>query len=81
MSIRQTTGIEASYTTIATVAMYLIVAVVIVLLNLYVGLGLSFRVPCFVCSINIPDVATSICAEAVSGVPRGLPFYDRAFGQ
>ena len=33
--------------------MYLIVAVAIVLLNLYVGLGPGFRVPCFVCSIRV----------------------------
>ena len=58
-----------------------IVTVAIVLLNLYVGFGPGFRVPCFVCPINIPDVAASICAEADSGVPHGLPFYDRAFGQ
>ena len=45
--------------------MYLIVAVAIVLLNLYVGFDTSSRIPCFVCSINFPDAATSICVEAI----------------
>ena len=41
VSIRQTTGLKLLYTTIATVTMNLIVAVAIVLLNLYVTACIS----------------------------------------
>ncbi len=61
--------------------MNLIVAVAIVLLNLYVEVSVSYRIPCFVWSIDFPDVAASIYAEADPGVPHGSPFYDRAFGR
>ena len=54
--------------------MNLIVAVAIVLLNLYVTACISYQIPPFVLSVHIPDVATSICMEVVVRVPRGLPF-------
>lgn len=61
--------------------MKLIVAVAIVLLNLYVAVGISCRIPHFVLSIHFPDVAASICAEADLEAPHELPFYDKAFGR
>ena len=60
--------------------MNLIVAVAIVLLNLYVEVSASYRIPCFVWSTDFLDVAASIYAGADPGVPHGSPFYDRAFG-
>ena len=59
----------------------LIVAVTIVLLNLYVAVGISCRIPHFVLSIHFLDVATSICVEVDSQAPHELPFYDKAFGR
>ena len=44
VSIRRTTGFGPFYTTIATVTINLIVAVAIVLLNLYVAVGISCRI-------------------------------------
>ena len=73
--------VEHSYITIATVTMNLIVAAAIVLLNLYVGVSVSCRIPCFVWSTDFPDVAASIYAGADPGVPHGSPFYDRASGR
>ena len=72
--------VEHSYITKATVTMNLIVAAAIVLLNLYVGVSVSCRIPCFVWSTDFPDVVASIYAGADPGVPHGSPFYDRAFG-
>ena len=81
VSIRPTTDIEPLYTTIATVTMKLIVAVAIVLLNLYVVVSAGPRIPPFVLSMHFPDVAVSICVEAVPVVPHELPFYNKAFGR
>ena len=81
VSIRPTTDIEPLYTTIATVTMKLIVAVAIVLLNLYVVVSAGPRIPPFVLSMHFPDVAVSICAGAVPAVPHELPFYNKAFGR
>jgi len=81
VNIRLTTGAKPLYTTIATVTMNLIVAVVIVLLNLYVAVSISCQIPRFVLSIHFPDAATSICVEVDSRAFHGVPFYDRAFGR
>ena len=48
VSIRQTTGPKPLYTIMATVTMNLIVAVAIVLLNLYVIACISYQIPPFV---------------------------------
>ena len=64
VSIRRTTGFEPFYTTIATVTINLIVAVDIVLLNLYVAVGINCQILQPVWSTHFPDVATSIGAEA-----------------
>ena len=61
--------------------MHLIVAVAIVLLNLYVAVSTGCRLSPLVLSMHFPDVAASICAEEVPIVPHELPFCDRAFGQ
>lgn len=42
--------------------MNLIVAVAIVLLNLYVEVWTNYRIPRFVWTTHSPDAATSICA-------------------
>ena len=81
VSIRPTTDIEPLYTTIATVTIKLIVVVAIVLLNLYVVVSAGPRIPPFVLSMHFPDVAVSICVEAVPVVPHELPFYNKAFGR
>ncbi len=59
--------------------MNLIVAVAIVLLNLYVAFGISSHIPPIVLSVYIPDVSTSICVEVDSKVLLELPFCDKAF--
>lgn len=59
--------------------MNLIVAVAIVLLNLYVAFGVSSHIPPVVLSVHIPDVSTSIYVEIGSKVLLGLPFCDKAF--
>lgn len=64
VSIRRTTGFKPFYTTIATVTTNLIVAVAIVLLNLYVAVGISCRILQPLWSTHFPDVATSIGVEA-----------------
>ena len=46
--------------------MNLIVAVAIVLLNLYVTACISYQIHSFVLSVHIPDVSTSICVEVDS---------------
>ena len=61
--------------------MKLIVAVAIVLLNLYVVVSAGPRIPPFVLLMHFPDVAVSICVEAVPVVPHELPFCDKAFGR
>ena len=61
--------------------MNLIVAVAIVLLNLYVTACISYQIPPFVLSVHIPDVAVSICVEVDSITAHGFPFYDKAFVQ
>lgn len=61
--------------------MNLIVAVAIVLLNLYVVVSTDLRSPPFVLSMHFPDVAAFICSEAVLAVPHELPFYNKAFGR
>ena len=58
VSIRRTTGFEPFYITIATVTIDLIVAVAIVLLNLYVAVGISCQTLQPVWSTHFPDVAT-----------------------
>jgi hypothetical protein len=50
--------------------MNLLVAVAIVLLNLSVAVGDSYRTLQFVWLTHSADVATSICAEADLGVPH-----------
>ena len=79
VSIRPTTGIKPLYTTIATVTMNLIVSAAIVLLNPYVTVYISYKIPPFALSVHIPDVSTSIYVEADSKVLLGLPFCDKAF--
>lgn len=59
--------------------MNLIVAVAIVLLNLYVAFGISSHIPPIVLSVHIPDVSTSICVEVDSKVLLELPFCYKAF--
>lgn len=44
--------------------MNLIVAVAIVLLNLYVVVSAGFWIPSPVLSMHFPDIAASICVEA-----------------
>ena len=61
---------------IATVTINLIVAVAIILLNLYVASVGSCQIPRFVLSICFTEVAIYICVEANSRVPH---LY-RAFG-
>ena len=51
------------------------------LLNLYIAVGISYRILHFVLSVHIPDVAASICTEADIEAPHELPFYDKAFGR
>ena len=63
VSIRPTTGIKPLYTTIATVTMNLIVSAAIVLLNPYVTVYISYKIPPFALSVHIPDVSTSIYVE------------------
>ena len=58
------------YTTIATVTINLIVAVAIILLNLYVAVSTGCRLPPLVLSMHFPDVAASIYVEAVPAVPH-----------
>ena len=79
VSIRPTTGIKPLYTTIATVTMNLIVSAAIVLLNPYVTIYISYKIPPFALSVHIPDVSTSIYVEVDSKVLLGLPFCDKAF--
>ena len=81
VSIRPTTGIKPLYTTIATVTMNLIVSAAIVLLNPYVTVYISYKIPPFALSVHIPDVSTSIYVEVDSKVLLGLPFCDKASGQ
>lgn len=79
VSIRPTTGIKPLYTTIATVTMNLIVSAAIVLLNPYVTIYISYKIPPFALSVHIPDVSTSIYVEVDSKVLLGLSFCDKAF--
>ena len=79
VSIRPTTGIKPLNTTIATVTMNLIVSAAIVLLNPYVTVYISYKIPPFALSVHIPDVSTSIYVEVDSKVLLGLPFCDKAF--
>lgn len=79
VSIRPTTGIKPLYTTIATVTMNLIVSAAIVLLNPYVTVYISYKIPPFALSVHIPDVSTSIYVEVDSKVLLGLLFCDKAF--
>ena len=79
VSIRPTTGLKPLYTTIATVTMNLIVSAAIVLLNPYVTVYISYKIPPFALSVHIPDVSTSICVEVDSKVLLELPFCDKAF--
>ena len=79
VSIRPTTGIKLLYTTIATVTMNLIVSAAIVLLNPYVTVYISYKIPPFALSVHISDVSTSIYVEVDSKVLLGLPFCDKAF--
>ena len=79
VSIRPTTGIKPLYTTIATVTMNLIVSAAIVLLNPYITIYISYKIPPFALSVHIPDVSTSIYVEVDSKVLLGLPFCDKAF--
>ena len=81
VSIRSTTGIKPLYTTIATVTMNLIVSAAIVLLNPYVTVYISYKIPPFALSVHIPDVSTSIYVEVDSKVLLGLPFCDKASGR
>lgn len=81
VSIRQTTGLKPLYTTIATVTMNLIVSAAIVLLNPYVTVYISYKIPPFALSVHIPDVSTSIYVEVDSKVLLGLPFCDKASGR
>ena len=81
VSIRSTTGIKPLYTTIATVTMNLIVSAAIVLLNPYVTIYISYKIPPFALSVHIPDVSTSIYVEVDSKVLLGLPFCDKASGR
>ena len=81
VSIRPTTGIKPLYTTIATVTMNLIVSAAIVLLNPYVTVYISYKIPPFALSVHIPDVSASTCVEADPKVLLGLPFCDKAFGR
>ena len=48
----------------------LIVAVAIILLNLYVAVSTGCRLPPLVLSMHFPDVAASIYVEAVPAVPH-----------
>ena len=52
VSIRPTTGIKPLYTTIATVTMNLIVSAAIVLLNPYVTVYISYKIPPFALSVQ-----------------------------
>ena len=61
--------------------MNLIVAVAIVLLNLYVASSISCQIPHVVLSIYFPDVSTSICVEADPKVSHELHSCDKAFGR
>ena len=79
VSIRPTTGIKPLYTTIATITMNLIVSAAIVLLNPYVTVYISYKIPPFALSVHIPDVSASIYVEVDSKVLLGLPFCDKAF--
>ena len=81
VSIRPTTGIKPLYTTIATVTMNLIVSAAIVLLNPYVTVYISYKIPPFALSVHIPDVSTSIYVAVDSKVLLGLPFCDKASGR
>ena len=54
----------------ATVTINLIVAVAIILLNLYVAVSAGPRIPPLVLSMHFPDVAASIYVEAVPAVPH-----------
>ena len=65
----------------ATVTMNLIVAVAIVLLNLYVAYGISCQIPHVVLSIYFPDVSISICVEADPKVFHELHSCNKAFGR
>ena len=60
--------------------MNLIVAVAIVLLNLYVASSISCQIPHVVLSIYFPDVSTSIYVEADSKVPHELHFCNKDLG-
>ena len=59
--------------------MNLIVSAAIVLLNPYVTVYISYKIPPFALSVHIPDVSTSIYVEVDSKVLLGLPFCDKAF--
>ena len=80
VSIRRATGIEPLCITIATVTMNLLVSVAIVLLNLDVTVSSGSRILPLVLSVHFPNVAASICVEAVPVVPHELPFYNKVFG-
>ena len=81
VSIRPTTGIKPLYTTIATVTMNLIVSAAIVLLNPYVTIYISYKIPPFALSVHIPDVSASTCVEADPKVSHELHSCDKAFGR
>ena len=59
--------------------MNLIVSAAIVLLNPYVTVYISYKIPPFALSVHIPDVSTSIYVEVDSKVLLGLPSCDKAF--
>ena len=61
--------------------MNLIVSAAIVLLNPYVTVYISYKIPPFALSVHIPDVSASTCVEADPKVLLGLPFCDKAFGR
>ena len=57
--------------------MNLIVSAAIVLLNPYVTVYISYKIPPFALSVHIPDVSTSIYVEVDSKVLLGLPSCDK----
>ena len=61
--------------------MNLIVSAAIVLLNPYVTIYISYKIPPFALSVHIPDVSTSTCVEADPKVSHELHSCDKAFGR
>lgn len=62
--------LQADYNTLSRTVVHLIVAVAIILLNLYVAVSTGCRLPPLVLSMHFPDVAASIYVEAVPAVPH-----------